>query len=70
MDNNMEELEDKKKITGLKVTKYALTALSGVASLVTSPIMTGISVAAGLGSVLAEAFLDNKENTENLAPVK
>ena len=66
----IENKENEKKITGLKVAKYAFTALAGVASLITTPISTGIAIAAGLGSVIADITLENKIDNNKLAAAK
>ena len=66
--NNTEE--NSRKITGLKVAKYAFTALAGVATLVTSPITTGIAIAAGLGAVISEIALDSEIDKSKLVTVR
>jgi len=63
--------EDKsKKFSGLKVAKNALGVLSTALALIPNPITNGISVGAGLGAIAAEAFIDSKENNNNLVPVR
>jgi uncharacterized membrane protein HdeD (DUF308 family) len=62
--------EQNKKITGLKIAKGALSALAGVCTLVTNPITSGLAIAAGLGSVIADIALDNEIDNSKLAVVK
>ena len=59
-----------KKITGLKIAKGALGALAGVCSLVTNPITSGIAIAAGLSSIVADIALDNEIDNSKLAVVR
>lgn len=70
----MENQEDNNKgisrIKNLRIFKTALNILSCTTSLVKSPIMTGISLIASIGSVITEAFIEHFEssNTESLEP--
>lgn len=68
-DNNSNN-ENPKKIRGLKFTHDALKILSSGAALIKTPITTGISIAAGLGSILTGVILENAENNEELVPAK
>jgi len=59
-----------KRITGLKIAKGTLSAVAGVCALVTNPVTSGIAIAAGLGSVIADIALDNEIDNSKLAVVR
>lgn len=65
-----EKNEEAKKIKNLKIAKAVLTAIAGASALVKEPIMTGVSIAAGLGSVLLGTAIDCNEVTMTPAMAK
>ena len=62
--------ESNKKITGLKIAKGALNVIAGVCTLVTTPITSGIAVAAELASAIAGIALDNEIDNNKLAATR
>lgn len=58
------------KITGLKITKYAFTTLAGLATLVTTPITTGIAIVAGLGALISEISLEKEIDDNKITATK
>lgn len=71
-ENQFEEEKENttEKITGLKISKYVFTVLAGLATLVTTPITTGISIAAGLGALISEISLEKEIDDNKLAATK
>lgn len=62
-------VEKKQKLKNLRVFKAGLGVLACVTALVQNPIMVGVSVAANLGTIIAENIIDNTEDTmSNNAP--
>ncbi|MBQ7105170.1 MAG: hypothetical protein IJN90_04865 [Bacilli bacterium] len=55
--------EKKQKLKNLRVFKAGLGILACVTALVQNPVMLGVSVAANLGTILAESVIDNAEDT-------
>ena len=64
-----ENLQEKKqRLKNLRVFKAGLGILACVTALVQNPVMLGVSVAANLGTILAEQVIDNQEDA--LTPPK
>lgn len=62
-------VEKKQKLKNLRVFKAGLGVLACVTALVQNSIMVGVSVAANLGTIIAENIIDNTEDTmSNNAP--
>lgn len=57
----VENKEQTKKVKNLKIAKAVLGAVAGAATLVKMPILTGVAIAAGLGSALLGATIECDE---------
>jgi hypothetical protein len=61
-----ENLQEKKqRLKNLRVFKAGLGVLACVTALVQNPVMLGVSVAANLGTILAESVIDSHEDALN-----